>query len=85
VSTLRPRMGTLGKANGDRKVSTTVKGVDAPILEEAQRVLGTSTQRDTVNAALREVVRRRLVDEFFTIMAEQNPEELDEMRAEAWQ
>jgi Arc/MetJ family transcription regulator len=66
-------------------MSTTVKGVDEPTLEEAQRVLGTPTQRDTVNAALREVVRRKLVDEFFVIMAERAPEELDETRAEAWQ
>ena len=66
-------------------MSTTVKGVDASILEEAQRVLGTPTQRETVNEALREAVRRKLVAEFFSVMAERSPEELDEMRIEAWQ
>lgn len=66
-------------------MSTTVKGVDASILEEAQRVLGTPTQRETVNEALREAVRRKLVGEFFSVMAERSPEELDEMRIEAWQ
>jgi Arc/MetJ family transcription regulator len=78
-------MGLLGREGRGEGMSTTVKGVDAPILEEAQRVLGTPTERDTVNAALREVVRRRLVDEFFTSMAERDPEELDKMRTEAWQ
>lgn len=66
-------------------MSTTVQGVEEPILEEAQRLLGTPTERETVNAALREVVRRKLVDQFFTLMAERNPEELDQMRTEAWQ
>lgn len=66
-------------------MSTTVQGVEEPILEEAQRLLGTPTERETVNAALREVVRRKLVDQFFTLMAERSPEELDQMRTEAWQ
>jgi len=66
-------------------MSTTVQGIEKPILEESQRLLGTKTQRDTVNAALREVVRRKLVDEFIELMAERSPEELDQMRTEAWQ
>lgn len=66
-------------------MSTTVQGVEEPILEEAQRLLGTPAERETVNAALREVVRRKLVDQFFTLMAERSPEELDQMRTEAWQ
>jgi Arc/MetJ family transcription regulator len=66
-------------------MSTTVQGVEEPILEEAQRLLGTPTQRETVNAALREVVRLKLVDQFFTLMAERGLEELDQMRTDAWQ
>lgn len=53
-------------------MSTDVKGVDEPTLEEAQRVLGTQTPKDTVNAALREVVRKRLVEEFFSFMSDQD-------------
>jgi len=71
--------------SGGEAVSTSVQGIDKSILEEAQRLLGTRTQRDTVNAALREVVRRKLVEEFIAIMAERSPEELDQMRTEAWQ
>jgi len=33
--------------------------IDAELLKEAQQALGTSTKRETVAAALREVVRRR--------------------------
>jgi Arc/MetJ family transcription regulator len=65
-------------------VSTDVQGVDEPVLEEAQRLLGTSTPRDTVNTALREVVRRKLVEEFFSFMSERDPAELESLRAEAW-
>lgn len=65
-------------------MSTDVNGVDEPVLEEAQRILGTQTPRDTVNAALREVVRKKVVEEFFSLMSERDPEELDNLRAEAW-
>jgi Arc/MetJ family transcription regulator len=65
-------------------VSTNVQGVDEPILEEAQRLLGTQTARDTVNTALREVVRKKLVEEFFSFMSERDPAELESLRAEAW-
>jgi Arc/MetJ family transcription regulator len=65
-------------------VSTDVQGVDEPILEEAQRLLGTKTPRDTVNAALREVVRKKLVEEFFAFMSERDPAELESLRDEAW-
>jgi Arc/MetJ family transcription regulator len=66
-------------------MSTDVQGVDEPILEEAQRLLGTRTAKDTVNAALREVVRKRLVDTFFSLMSELDPAELESLRTEAWQ
>jgi Arc/MetJ family transcription regulator len=72
------------REHGIYNVSTEVTGVDEPILEEAQRVLGTQTPRDTVNAALREVVRKKLVEEFFSMMSERDPEELENLRREAW-
>lgn len=65
-------------------MSTDVQGVDESTLEEAQRVLGTPTPKDTVNTALREVVRRKIVDEFFALMADRDPAELETLRAEAW-
>ena len=46
----------------------TLIDIDESALEQAQKVLGTTTKRDTVNAALREVValaaRRRDLQEF---------------------
>lgn len=66
-------------------MSTDVQGVEESALEEAQRVLGTPTPKDTVNTALREIIRRRLVEEFFRIMSESDPDELDSLRTEAWQ
>ena len=63
----------VGKDNiTESKTSTDVKGVDEPTLEEAQRVLGIETPKDTVNAALREVVRKKLVEEFFSFMSDQD-------------
>ena len=66
-------------------MSKTVGGIEEPMLEEAQKLLGTSTNRDTVNAALREVVRRKMVDEFFENMRARSTEELDAARDRAWQ
>jgi Arc/MetJ family transcription regulator len=65
-------------------MTKTVEGVEEPTLEEAQKVLGTKSNRDTVNAALREVVRRELVEQFFAHMRSRDPEELDEARSAAW-
>jgi Arc/MetJ family transcription regulator len=65
-------------------MGTTVEDIDRATLEEAQRLLGTHTSQDTVNEALREVVRRRLVDAFVDFMAERDPGELEQLRVEAW-
>ena len=65
-------------------MAMTVEGVEELTLEEARRVLGTTSDRETVNAALREVVRRKLVDQFFTYMGSLDPEKLDEARTAAW-
>jgi Arc/MetJ family transcription regulator len=39
-------------------VSKTLVDIDDELLERAQRILGTETKKETVNSALREVVRR---------------------------
>ncbi len=62
----------------------TVENVDEPSLVEAQRLLGTSSNRDTVNAALKEVVRQKLVQEFIEMMSERDPAELERLSSEAW-
>jgi Arc/MetJ family transcription regulator len=61
-----------------------VKDIDESALAEAQRVLGTRTTKDTVNAALREVARGKLVAEFLGEMSSRDPEELERLREEAW-
>jgi hypothetical protein len=42
----------------------TLIDIDPNVLALAQQILGTATKKDTVNAALREVVRRWAVVEF---------------------
>jgi len=65
-------------------MSSTVDGVDESALKEAQKALGTTGTRDTVNAALREVVRQKLVTAFIARMSDQDPAELEELRGAAW-
>lgn len=62
----------------------TVDNIDAEALDEAEKLLGTKGSQDTVNAALRDVVRRRLVTQFFDRLEELDPKELDQVQAEAW-
>jgi Arc/MetJ family transcription regulator len=62
----------------------TVTDIDEQTLAEAQRLLGTSSSRDTVNVALRELVRRRMAQRFFDDMSGRDPVELEELRAAAW-
>ncbi|MEV7093728.1 type II toxin-antitoxin system VapB family antitoxin [Amycolatopsis sp. NPDC051045] len=66
------------------EVSTNVDNIDESTLSEAQEILGTKNKKDTVNAALREVVRKRVMDEFLQFMGNQDIEELDRSQAEAW-
>jgi Arc/MetJ family transcription regulator len=66
-------------------MSSTVDGVDADALAAAQQALGTAGSQDTVNAALREVVRQKLVHAFVDRMSRSDPEELERLRDEAWQ
>ena len=63
---------------------TTVEGVEELTLREAQKLLGTKSSGDTVNVALRQVVRQKLVEQFFADMRERDPEELDRARKDAW-
>jgi len=42
----------------------TLIDLDLDVLEQARGILGTATKKDTVNTALREVVRRWAVVEF---------------------
>lgn len=62
----------------------TVEQVDAQALADAQSMLGTSTPQDTVNEALREAVRRRMVGEYLTYMKELSPTEILADRHIAW-
>jgi len=45
-------------------MSKTLIDLDLGLLEQARQILGTATKKDTVNLALREVVRRWAVTEF---------------------
>jgi Arc/MetJ family transcription regulator len=48
-------------------MAKTLIDIDAELLEQARRILGTDTKKDTVNSALREVVRRWSIAEFGTL------------------
>ncbi|WP_458691256.1 hypothetical protein [Nocardia tengchongensis] len=61
-----------------------VDGIDESALEEVQEYLGTSNRSDTVNAALREMLRLRLVSKYVESMSLRDPDELDALQAEAW-
>jgi Arc/MetJ family transcription regulator len=48
-------------------VSKTLIDIDNDLLTRSQQILGTATKKDTVNGALREVVRRRAAEEFIEL------------------
>jgi Arc/MetJ family transcription regulator len=50
-------------------VGKTLIDLDADLLERARRILGTDTKKDTVNVALREVVRRDAAARFLKYAA----------------
>lgn len=66
-------------------MTRTVEGIEDLSLDQAAEILGTKTTKDTVNAALKDVVRRRLVAQFFDEMRSKDPKDLEETRVEAWQ
>ncbi len=61
-----------------------LEDVDAEVLEQAAAALGTVTPRDTVNAALREVVRARLVEEYVAYLRGLSEQVVEADREEAW-
>lgn len=48
-------------------MSKTLVDVDDQLLSQAQRLLGTTTKKDTVNAALRALVRREAAGRFLAV------------------
>ncbi len=48
-------------------MSKTLIDIDDDLLTRSQRILGTATKKDTVNGALREVVRRNAAEELIAM------------------
>jgi Arc/MetJ family transcription regulator len=48
-------------------MSKTLIDIDNDLLTRSQQILGTATKKDTVNGALREVVRRHAAEEFIEL------------------
>jgi Arc/MetJ family transcription regulator len=70
----------------DVQQSSTVADIDDDALQQAGAMLGTESPRDTVNEALREVIRRRQVREYVALMKRMaaETEEVDDPRSQAW-
>jgi Arc/MetJ family transcription regulator len=49
-------------------MSMTAVDIDDAVLDRARAILGTKTKKDTINAALREVVRRRAAAELVELL-----------------
>jgi Arc/MetJ family transcription regulator len=49
-------------------MSMTAVDIDDAVLDQARAILGTKTKKDTINAALREVVRRRAAAELVELL-----------------
>ena len=68
-------------------MAKTLIDIDDGLLEAARQALGTATKKDTVNAALREVLaaqqRRRAVDELIAWGQRNEPWD-DSLRDRAW-
>jgi Arc/MetJ family transcription regulator len=66
--------------------TSTVPDVDQDALTRAGEMLGTESPRDTVNEALREVVRRRQVRGYIELMKRiaEDQENAVDPRADAW-
>ncbi|HKT01467.1 MAG TPA: type II toxin-antitoxin system VapB family antitoxin [Rugosimonospora sp.] len=45
-------------------MAKTVIDIDENLLVRAQKILGTPTKKETVNAAMREIIRRAAVEQF---------------------
>lgn len=49
-------------------MSMTAVDIDDDVLDQARTILGTKTKKETINAALREVVRRRAAAELIGLL-----------------
>lgn len=65
--------------------SETIDEVDSDALSAAQRALGTSSPRDTVNEALREAARRATVADYLQYMHDRGAAQLRQDGDTAWQ
>ncbi len=63
-----------------------VEGVDEIVLAQAEEMFGTSSPRDTVNKALREVVRQQLAIDYVAMLKQRGAgaRSMDALRGEAW-
>ncbi|MGH1561447.1 type II toxin-antitoxin system VapB family antitoxin [Mumia sp. DW29H23] len=63
----------------------TVENVDDEQLAKAATMLGTKTPEDTVNQALREVVRRKMISDYVALLKQRAHDKYEDPRAAAWQ
>lgn len=65
--------------------TTTVESVSDESLTRAAEMLGTTSPQDTVNEALREVVRLRMIDQYVDLLKRlSNTTPTDDARSTAW-
>lgn len=67
-------------------MSMTAIDIDDDALAQARKILGTTTKKDTINAALHDVVRRQAVADLFELM-DSDAFEYDDperLRHDAW-
>jgi len=48
-------------------MAKTLADIDESLLARSQEILGTTTKKDTINGALRELVRRAAAEDFLTL------------------
>lgn len=67
-------------------MARTLVDIDDDKLTAAAEILGTKTKKDTVNAALQEVLQRRAVEQYLDYMAHDPLPDLrdPEVMAQAW-
>lgn len=67
-------------------MSMTAVDIDDEALEKAKAILGTTTKKETINTALREIVRQQAVADLFELMDSDAFEYDDpgQLRRDAW-
>ncbi|GLY27421.1 type II toxin-antitoxin system VapB family antitoxin [Kineosporia sp. NBRC 101731] len=63
---------------------TTVDDIDSESLAAAQKMLGVARPRDAVNQALKEAVRRKMVEEYVDFMKTNLLDPDESIRNDAW-